>query len=43
MKSRHLLVLLAWTPVALFAQERVPFEGIDSRWQNGSDRRDSRF
>jgi len=25
----------------LYAQEKIPFEGIDATWQNGSDRRDS--
>jgi len=31
----------AKTPVTRIVEDKTPFEDIDSRWQNGSDRRDS--
>jgi hypothetical protein len=46
MKLIALLLLTIVNSCYLFAQktsvtEKIPFDGIDQRWQNGSDRRDS--
>lgn len=40
-KTSLLSSLLLAFCLAAQAQEKVPFEGIDQTWQNGSDRRDS--
>ena len=38
MKAMALAMLLS---ASAWAQEKIPFEGIDQTWQNGADRRDS--
>jgi hypothetical protein len=45
-KSITMLVLIIVAGINLHAQEvkkteKIPFEGIDAKWQNGNDRRDS--
>lgn len=44
MKKTILSIGIALSSPTIFAQEtieKIPFEGIDATWQNGSDRRDS--
>ena len=43
MKNISILVLSYFVGLGMYAQkvERIPFQGIDQTWQNGSDRRDS--
>jgi hypothetical protein len=44
MKKIMLSLVLSFSNLITFAQEtteKIPFEGIDATWQNGSDRRDS--
>lgn len=41
MKKQLLIFVLAACATISFAQEHIPFEGIDQSWQNGADRRDS--
>ena len=42
MKSVILLFITIAAGINLFAQQKgEPFDGIETNWQNGSDRRDS--
>lgn len=43
MKTLRFWFVLAWMLHAAlsWSQEKIPFQGIDATWQNGSDRRDS--
>ncbi len=43
MKNISILVFSYFIGLGMYAQkvERIPFQGIDQTWQNGSDRRDS--
>lgn len=41
MKNFILIILLLFVGQQVLAQEKIPFDGIDQTWQNGSDRRDS--